>query len=305
MAHYAKDCWDAEIETCYGWLECVGIADRACFDLNAHAVASKVDLAYREALETPIEVETLAITKACGITVMKAFKKAGKAVKEWLEKLPSEQLKGLVDEVTAKKEAKRAVELPDGPQELTFLPEHLVTEIKKEKQTTTTFMPGVVEPSFGIDRILFASLEHAYYARPKDASDDGKQTRGVLSFPACVAPYKLTILPLEQRIGKEEKYLEIMRLISGKVNSLGHTCTIDDSGATIGKRYSRNDELGIPFACTIDHDSLKDGPVTLRERDSMVQILVPPVEVGPLLHDLCWGRRTWKEVQATFPARSE
>ena len=43
MAHYAKDCWDAEINTCYGWLECVGIADRSCFDLNAHAAATKVD----------------------------------------------------------------------------------------------------------------------------------------------------------------------------------------------------------------------------------------------------------------------
>merc|ERR1719261_913205 len=55
MAHYAKDCWDAEINTCYGWLECVGIADRSCFDLNAHAAATKVDLEYKQMLEKPIE----------------------------------------------------------------------------------------------------------------------------------------------------------------------------------------------------------------------------------------------------------
>merc|ERR1719414_2501151 len=81
MAHYACDCWDAEIETCYGWLECVGIADRACFDLNAHADASKVDLLYRETLDQPVEVTFDTITKEAGIKVMKAFKKQGRAVK--------------------------------------------------------------------------------------------------------------------------------------------------------------------------------------------------------------------------------
>merc|ERR1719272_805073 len=57
MAHYAADCWDAEIFTSYGWLECVGIADRSCFDLNAHADATGTDLNYKQQLETPIEVE--------------------------------------------------------------------------------------------------------------------------------------------------------------------------------------------------------------------------------------------------------
>merc|ERR1719235_2239112 len=88
MAHYAADCWDAEIETSIGWLECVGIADRACFDLNAHAEAAKVDLMFRETLDKPIEVEVTKLTKQAGIATMKAFKKTGKAVKEWLETLP-------------------------------------------------------------------------------------------------------------------------------------------------------------------------------------------------------------------------
>merc|ERR1719487_886337 len=92
MAHYACDCWDAEIETSYGWLECVGIADRACFDLNAHATAAKVDLNYKEMLEKPIEQETVVLTKKGAIATMKGFGKPGKAVKEWLEQLPSERL---------------------------------------------------------------------------------------------------------------------------------------------------------------------------------------------------------------------
>eukprot|EP00930_Biecheleria_cincta_P097809 TRINITY_DN8949_c0_g1_i1.p1 TRINITY_DN8949_c0_g1~~TRINITY_DN8949_c0_g1_i1.p1 ORF type:complete len:630 (+),score=150.63 TRINITY_DN8949_c0_g1_i1:68-1957(+) len=304
MAHYAADCWDAEIETCYGWLECVGIADRSCFDLNAHAEAAKVDLAFREALETPIETEVLRLTKAAGILVMKAFQKNGRPVKEWLEKLPQEQLKSIVDEVKTAKKATRTVALPDGSQQdFTFEPEHVACELKKEKQSTVTFTPGVIEPSFGIDRILFSVLEHSYYARPKEDSEGDKQTRGVLAFPASIAPYKMTILPQDQRIQRDSKYPELMNVIQGKASSLGHSCTLDESNASLGKRYARNDELGIPFACTIDFTSLEDNTVTLRERDSMVQIRIPAAEVGPQLNELCWGRISWSDMQKKYPAQ--
>eukprot|EP00933_Yihiella_yeosuensis_P069846 TRINITY_DN7689_c0_g6_i1.p1 TRINITY_DN7689_c0_g6~~TRINITY_DN7689_c0_g6_i1.p1 ORF type:complete len:345 (-),score=79.53 TRINITY_DN7689_c0_g6_i1:102-1031(-) len=306
MAHYATDCWDAEIETCYGWLECVGIADRACFDLNAHAKASKTDLLFRETLEKPIECEMTRITKAAGIAIMKAFGKNGRPVKEWLEQLPQDELKKVIADVEKDKKATRTVDLPDGStSDFTFLPEHVVNETKKEKQTTVTFMPSVVEPSFGIDRILFATLEHSYYSRAKDDSDDGKQTRGVLAFPSAIAPYKMTILPQDQRITRSAEYAELLDTILTKVNSLGHTCTVDDSNATLGKRYSRNDELGIPFACTVDFPSLEDKTVTLRERDSMVQIRLPGDKVAPLLHDLCWGRKTWEDAQKEYQGETQ
>lgn len=301
MAHYAADCWDAEIMTCYGWLECVGIADRACFDLNAHAGAAKVDLAYREALDTPIEKEVIQITKAAGVAIMKAFGKQGRAVKSWMEALPEDQLVSLIKEVESKKKATRTAELPDGVSlECTFLPEHVVNEKQVTKVTTTTFMPGVVEPSFGIDRILWATLEHAYYARPK-ADEEDKQTRGVLAFPTAIAPYKLIILPQDQRIAREETYLKIVKSIRTKMTAFGHSSSIDDSNATLGKRYSRNDELGVPFAVTVDFDSMNDNQVTLRERDTMVQVRLPVTEVANVLNDLCRGSRTWADVQNVFP----
>mmetsp|Transcript_49046 Transcript_49046/g.116700 ORF Transcript_49046/g.116700 Transcript_49046/m.116700 type:complete len:625 (+) Transcript_49046:65-1939(+) len=299
MAHYATDCWDAEIETCYGWLECVGIADRACFDLNAHSEATKVDLLYREMLDQPVEVTTLSITKQAGITVMKAFKKQGRPVKEWLETLPEADLSSIVDEVKSSGSATRTVNLCDGPIECTFLPEHVECEKKTEKRSTVTFMPGVVEPSFGIDRILFSVLEHSYYARPKEAGDE-KQTRGVLSFPPNIAPYKLTLLPLDQRITREEKYTELAREMRKKLAALGHTYTVDDSNATIGKRYARNDELGIPFAVTADFDTIKDGTVTLRERDVMEQVRLPAADVPSVVHELCSKRRVWSDVKKQY-----
>lgn len=304
MAHYATDCWDAEIETCYGWLECVGIADRDCFDLNAHATAAKVDLSYREMLDEPIVVDVLKVKKEAGVAVMKHFKKQGRFVKEWLEALPEPELKSIVDEVAAKKEATRTANLPDGPFECKFLPEHVVCEVKTEKQSTRTFMPGVIEPSFGIDRILFATLEHAYYSRPKEEKDeDSKQIRSVFRFSPNIAPYKLTVLPLDQRIARDDKYKDMLQTIRSRTAAWGHSCTVDDSGATVGKRYSRNDELGVPFAVTVDFDSLEDQTVTMRERDTMVQIRLPAAEVAQVVHSVCCGQRKWADVQKNYPTQ--
>merc|ERR1712039_824445 len=96
------------------------------------------------------------------------------------------------------------------------------------------------------------------------------------------------------------------KAVRSKIASLGHSCTVDDSNATIGKRYSRNDELGIPFACTVDKDTIDEAgdkfeTVTLRERDSMEQVRLPVGDVPSVLHDLCWGRRTWAMVQEKYP----
>lgn len=235
---------------------------------------------------------------------MKSFGKQGRAIKEWLELLPETDLRSLVADVKAKGKASRKVSQGDVSQDCEFLPEHVAIETKTEKQTTTCFMPGVVEPSFGIDRIFFSCIEHAYYSRPKDAGDDAKQTRGVLSFPAAIAPYKMTFLPVDQRVTREEKYVELMTSIRTRVAALGHSCTVDDSNATIGKRYARNDELGIPFACTFDFDSLKDNTITLRERDSMLQVRMPADKLAAVIHDICWGRKVWADVQKEFASFS-
>lgn len=304
MAHYAKDCWDAEIETCYGWLECVGIADRSCFDLNAHSEATKVDLNFREMLDPPIEQEVLRLKKQAGIAAMKAFKKDGKAVKEWLETMDPSELQTLVNDVKAKGKVKRKV----GDVEVELLPEHVDSEVKKEKITTNTFTPGVIEPSFGIDRILFSIFEHTYYERKdtKEKSDD-KQTRGVLALPANIAPYKVSILPLDQRIARHETYAEFLANLRKSFGKLGLSYTLDESGATVGKRYSRNDELGIPFAVTVDFESIeKDsnfGTATVRERDSQDQIRLSFEDIPKLVQEICAGRKTWAAASKEYDVK--
>eukprot|EP00397_Hematodinium_sp_SG-2012_P016506 GEMP01016843.1.p1 GENE.GEMP01016843.1~~GEMP01016843.1.p1 ORF type:complete len:637 (+),score=163.03 GEMP01016843.1:103-2013(+) len=301
MAHYACDCWDVEIETCYGWLECVGMADRSCFDLNAHATAAKVDLSYREKLDEAIEVEVTSLTKQCGIAVMKHFKKPGRAVKEYLDNLPSERLKCIANEADTNGES--TIEI-DGEKHI--IPKGLLSlETKTEKKNTNVFTPGVIEPSFGVDRILFSILEHAYYARAKEDNTDDKQTRGVLALPAIIAPYKVTVLPLDQRITRDEKYAAVWKQLRMAFGQRNLSYTVDETSATLGKRYARNDELGIPYAITVDFDSFDDKKCTLRERDSCTQIRLPLDEVSSVVKTLIGGDVTWGDMQERYPEQKQ
>jgi glycyl-tRNA synthetase len=293
MAHYACDCWDAEIYSSYGWLETVGIADRSCFDLTAHANATGTDLQYKEKLEQPIEKELLTVTKASGIAFMKAFKKDGKMMRQWVEGLDETELEKLQSSLQS---GPSDVEV-DG-RKFTILPELLKCERTMQKVSVNAYTPGVIEPSFGIDRLFVSIMEHVFYARPKEDSGDDKQTRGVLSFAPSVAPYKCTILPLDQRISRSEKYDELVTKFRSELAALGLSYTIDESGATVGRRYSRNDELGVPFAVTFDFTTLEDSTVTLRERDSMAQVRLPLSSVANLVRDFCLGETTWESVLA-------
>lgn len=296
MAHYACDCWDAEIFGSYGWLECVGIADRSAFDLTAHANAAKCDLQYKESLEKPFEREVLILTKKSGVDIMKAFKKDGKMVKEFIEAQPQEEL-----ECVAKKLETGDAEVQVDGRSFTLTKGLAVFERKKEKVTVNAFTPGVIEPSFGIDRIFSMLLEHVYSARPKDDKEDDKQTRGVLSFAASSAPYKCVILPLDQRIARDKRYLQMLDSFTRELCEQGLSFTSDESNATIGRRYARNDELGVPFAVTFDFETMEDSSVTLRERDTMWQIRLPLSLLGELLRCLCKGSESWQSAFQRFP----
>mmetsp|Transcript_38944 Transcript_38944/g.102916 ORF Transcript_38944/g.102916 Transcript_38944/m.102916 type:complete len:624 (-) Transcript_38944:65-1936(-) len=299
MAHYAADCWDCEIECCYGWLECVGIADRSAFDLNAHAKAAKCDLNYKETLDKPIETEVTAITKASGIAVMKKLGKDGRLVKEYLE--TCEQ--GELQEIERKVEG-GPVEVEVEGRSFALDSTQLLFERKIVKQTVNSFTPGVIEPSFGIDRIFTSLLEHSYYVRPKEEDSTDTQTRGVLSLAAGIAPYKCAILPLDQRIARHDKAIELMVTFRSEMSATGLSYTVDESGAAIGRRYARNDELGIPFALTLDFTTLEDSTATLRERDTMTQIRLPLARAAELIRDMCSGESNWEAAFKEFGASS-
>lgn len=129
-----------------------------------------------------------------------------------------------------------------------------------DPQTNEKYIPYVVEPSLGADRVTLAFLADAYR---EEELEDGT-TRTVLKFHPRLAPYKVAVLPLTKKLNEkaEEVYRELVKYFD---------CDYDDKGS-IGKRYRREDEIGTPFCVTIDFDTLEDNTVTLRDRDTMEQI---------------------------------
>jgi glycyl-tRNA synthetase len=164
------------------------------------------------------------------------------------------------------------------------------------------YTPNVIEPSFGIGRILYALIEHNYWTRPED------QDRGVLSFPALIAPTKCLLVPLSNHASFvpivrnlcNSFSFEIANRLAIKLRAHGISNKVDDSGQSIGRRYARNDELGTPFGITVDFQSVKDNTVTLRERDSTTQIRASQDDVMQVIKDIVDERRTWSEIVAQF-----
>lgn len=314
MAHYAADCWDAEIEMSLGWVECVGIADRSAYDLTCHGKATKTSLTAQVDLDKPITIESYALTKKAEGLIGKQLKGAGPKVKEYLQGLDEATLKALV----AKAEADGAATVSVDGEDFSLSKELLECESKTETKHVEVFVPNVVEPSFGIDRIMAAIFEHTFYTREAEGGDaaaasapptddgkkkkkgkeegsDDKQKPNVLGFPAEIAPYKAVILPIQLNLIKDNAtaYAAALDTLRTKLTDNGLQYKVDESGASIGRRYARADELGIPYAVTIDFDTLgksddpsKAGTVTLRDRDSTSQVRLPLTDVADTLTKL-------------------
>ena len=126
--------------------------------------------------------------------------------------------------------------------------------------TNEKYVPYVIEPSLGVERMVLALLCNAY----EEQELEGGDSRVVMHFHPAIAPYKVAVLPLQKK-ALGEKSEELYRQLSKKFSA-----TYDET-ASIGKRYRRQDEIGTPYCVTVDFDTLEDNCVTVRERDSMQQ----------------------------------
>jgi glycyl-tRNA synthetase len=247
LAHYAAECWDAELYSeRFGWVECVGIADRSAYDLNAHIVSSSVDMYALRAFEEPREIVVKKVVPKMNILGPRFAGKAGK-IKEQLEQLDAAVVKNITVTVDGE-----SIDIPKDCYE--------IVEVK-EKQRGEKFVPHVIEPSYGIDRILYFLLEHNYAEGKKK---DEEYT--ILKLNPRVAPIKAGVFPL---IG-DDNLIKIARTIDSDLRKAGISTFYDESG-TIGRRYARMDEIGTPFCITVDHDSMNDNQVTVRNRDTTKQ----------------------------------
>ena len=136
-----------------------------------------------------------------------------------------------------------------------------------DPETGEKYIPYVIEPSLGADRVTLAFLCDAYDEQEVGDGD----VRTVLHLHPALAPYKAAVLPLSKKLS------EPARALWEKLSA--HFMTDFDEAGTIGKRYRREDEIGTPFCVTYDFDSETDGCVTIRDRDTMEQVRLPMDEV--------------------------
>lgn len=243
MAHYAVDCWDAEGLTQHGWIELAGIADRTDYDLRQHERQSGLQMTVFVPYEKPESVERTIVRPKLDYLGPK-YKDKAKQVVDYLATISD----------------------PSGPvifEGQDIDPLGYTVETVTQSVLGDFVTPHVIEPSFGIDRTVYTILEHAY----DEDTVDGER-RIVLRLPHSLAPVEVAVFPLVKALA--EKAVEVFRLLRRE----GFLVEYDDSG-TIGRRYRRHDEIGTPFAVTIDHETVENGTVTVRDRDTTKQVRRP------------------------------
>jgi glycyl-tRNA synthetase len=262
-AHYATDCWDAEVLLeRFGWVEVVGIADRTNYDLTAHQKRSEADMSVFIQFEKPMKVSRTIVTPNMAVIGPKYKGKAGKIMAA---------LKAM-----SQQELEHDIVLEIDGEKITIDRELFEHKTVEEDVSGENIMAHVVEPSYGIDRILYSALEHAYHEEMVRGEE-----RIVLKLARAVAPVTVAVLPLlskEPLTGKARK-------VALELKDKGFYIEYDESG-TIGKRYRRNDEIGTPFSVTVDFDTMEDDTVTVRDRDTMSQVRVPVKDLACVLGEL-------------------
>ena len=155
-----------------------------------------------------------------------------------------------------------------------------------DTEENKNYVPYVVETSIGLDRTVLAVLSASYQ---EEELEDGT-TRTVLKLPPFLAPVKLAILPLVKKDGLPEKAMEIFNQLRFDHN------IIYEEKDSIGKRYRRQDAIGTPYCITVDHDTLEDNAVTLRERDSMSQERVPIEKLSQIVEEKVGMKKVLEQI---------
>ena len=273
-AHYATDCWDAEVLTSFGWIEIVGIADRTNYDLSRHSKLSGESLSVFIPYQSPVKVKKRKAVPKMD-TLGPVFKAKAKKIAEILEEM---EING--DEV----------ELELDGEKIRLTREFFDVKEVEEEVTGERVIPHVIEPSFGLDRISYAVLEHCY---DKDVVEG--EERRVLRLKRRVAPIEVAVLPLLSREPFTTKAMEIVSIL----RKSGFYTDYDDSGS-IGRRYRRFDEIGTPFCVTVDHQTFEDETVTIRDRDTTRQIRVKVADLVCILRELINSEKQIEEFGEIF-----
>jgi glycyl-tRNA synthetase len=258
-AHYALQSFDQEVYVeRWGWVEVSGHAYRTDYDLKRHMEVSGVDMRVFKEYEKPVETEQTVI-KPVMAKLGPVFKEDAAKVAEMLSEADSEEVEASIRKSGYYTLGKYKI-----------LPKYVEVTRQRVKERGKRFIPHVVEPSFGSDRLVYVTLEYAH--RVKD-------DRAILSFPRDITPIQVSVYPLVSKDGLPERALQVYKMLLDE----GFVVEYDEAGS-IGRRYARADEIGIPLGITVDYETLGDNTVTIRDRDSWSQVRSRIEDLPELLH---------------------
>merc|ERR1712098_251818 len=169
-----------------------------------------------------------------------------------------------------------------------------MVSVKRYQKTVHVeeIIPSVIEPSFGIGRVMYAIFEHNFAVR------EGDEQRTYFSLPPVIAPLKCSVLPLSNN----PEFSPLVAEISQKLRDCDISHKVDDSSGSIGKRYARTDEVAVPYGVCIDFDSLvQPHTATLRERDSTLQVRMPLGDIPKVVKELSTEKISWAQVTQKYP----
>jgi glycyl-tRNA synthetase len=273
-AHYAADCWDAEAFTDrFGWVEIVGIADRTDYDLRSHSLVSGEKMTVFIQYPEMRGVHHKTIVPNLG-KIGPVYRDKAKTIIELMKR-------------TTQEPQEDGLHLIIDNGEIVISPGMYTVRDEMIDVFGEEVVPHVIEPSYGIDRISYMVLEHAYV---EDVV--GRETRTVMRFKSCIAPIQAAVLPLIPRDDLDD----IARKLATELQNEGIQTEYDDAGA-IGRRYRRQDEIGTPVCVTIDYDTKEDATATLRDRDSMKQVRLPLIDIPVVVYQLIKGKKTFDQLR--------
>jgi glycyl-tRNA synthetase len=268
-AHYSEQTFDQEVWLDrWGWTEVSGHAYRTDYDLRNHMAHSGVDLRVYKAFDKPQTLVTVQ-TKPLMKTLIADF---GSVEAERVARLLTKTDSFIV----ARELREKGFYEVTGQYPVRVQSRHV--EVKEEETETAGryFIPHVVEPSFGIDRILYTVLEYAYTERGR---------RIVLSLPRTITAVKAAVFPLVRRDGLPEFATQVHRNLIDEDFIVKY-----DASGSIGRRYARADEVGVTLCITVDYQSLEDETVTLRDLYTWKQVRAQVSDLPSLLREYFRGK---------------
>jgi len=261
-AHYSVQTFDQLVELSrWGWVEVSGHSCRSEYDLKRHAAFSKVDLSIFKPYRSPKSNKLLKIRPEKA-AIHEDFGKDERLVFQLIDESKPEELSEII-------EREGAATLSRGAVSFKVTARHIRFGQDEVEEKGRRLIPYVVEPSFGVDRILYATCEYAMTE---------KKDRTIMRFPLDVVPVQLGVFPLvaKDRLPERAKSLE------SSLREEGFTVEYDEAGS-IGRRYARADESGIPIGVTVDYQTLREDSVTLRSRDTWNQVRTEIKDLPELL----------------------